>query len=551
MPQYALGVDYGTNSVRALIVDCSNGDEVGTGVFDYPSGEKGVLVDASDPNLARQHPDDYLQGFFASVRGALGDAQARRDGFDPEQIVGIGVDATGSSPLPIDDKGVALGTRSDWESNLDAQCWLWKDHTSFAEASEITEKAHAQRRPYLNKCGGTYSSEWFWSKILHCARVSPDVFAAAHSWIELQDFVPAFLTGRELDPVRGACAAGHKAMFHPDWDGLPSEEFLISLDPRLGELRSRLYETVRTADQVAGGLVPDAAARSGLREGTAVAVGLMDAHAGAVGSGVKPGTLVKIMGTSTCDLMVGEGRVPDIPGVCGVVPGSVIPGMLGIEAGQSAVGDLFNWCTEKLAGGRSQEELNAEAARLRAGESGLIALDWNNGNRTVLVDPLLSGLLMGQTLHTTPVEIYRAMVEATAFGARMIIERIEDYGVKIEEIVTGGGIAEKSPMTMQIYADVCNRPIKLSRSSQTCALGAAVFGAVAGGAHKDTLTAIHAMTGVKDRVYVPDSGSVAIYERLFRLYKDLHDAFAVRGLNPDMTPVMKELIAIRREVRGS
>lgn len=551
MAQFAIGVDYGTSSVRALIVDCSDGNEVGKGVFDYPSGEQGVLLDVSDPNLARQHPGDYIEGFFACVRDALEDAKSRVPGFDASQIVGIGVDATGSSPLPIDADGVALGTLSEWRANLNAQCWLWKDHTSFAEALEITDLAHDRREPYLNKCGGTYSSEWFWSKILRCARVAPDVFAAAHSWIELQDFVPAFLTGRRRDPVRGACAAGHKAMFHADWDGLPSEDFLAALDPRLGDLRSRLYERVETADQVAGLLTAEVAARAGLKEGTPVAVGLMDAHAGAVGSGVKPGTLVKIMGTSTCDLMVGEGRIPDIPGVCGVVPGSVIPGMLGIEAGQSAVGDLFNWCADKLAGGRYQKDLNEEASNLKPGETGLIALDWNNGNRTVLVDPLLSGLLMGQTLHTTPVEIYRALIESTAFGARMIIERIEDYGVKIDEIVTGGGIAEKSPMTMQVYADVCNRPIKLSRSSQTCALGAAVFGAVAGGAHKDTLSAIHAMTGVRDKVYEPNPASVAIYGRLFRLYKDLHDAFGVRGLNPDMTPVMKELIAIRREVRGS
>jgi L-ribulokinase len=275
----------------------------------------------------------------------------------------------------------------------------------------------------------------------------------------------------------------------------------------------------------------------------------MDAHAGAVGSGVKPGTLVKIMGTSTCDIMVGDRRVPDIPGVCGIVPGSVIPGMMGIEAGQSAVGDLFNWAAKQLAPGMSHDELNARAAKLKPGESGLVALDWNNGNRTVLVDPLLSGLLVGQSLQTTAVEVYRAMVEATAFGALTIIRRIEDYGVKIEEIVTGGGIAEKSPMTMQVYADVCGRPIKLSRSGQTCALGAAIFGSVVGGAHPDTLAAVKAMTGVKDTVYTPNPDAVKVYKRLYVLYKELHDTFGVAGLNPDMTGLMKELLKIRTEAR--
>jgi len=375
------------------------------------------------------------------------------------------------------------------------------------------------------------------------------VFDAAHSWVELQDFVPALLTGRAANPARGICAAGHKAMFSLDWKGLPSEEFLASLDPRLAALRGRLYEDAETADHKAGGLTPEVASRVGLPVGLPVAVGLMDAHAGAVGSGIRPGTLVKIMGTSTCDLMVGKGNVPDIPGVCGIVPGSVVPGMLGIEAGQSAVGDLFNWVAQQLAPSLSHFELNSLAAKLEPGESGLLALDWNNGNRTVLVDPLLSGLLVGQSLQTTAADIYRAMIEATAFGALVIINRIEEYGVKINEIVTGGGIAEKSPLTMQIYADVCGRPIKLSRSGQTCALGAAIFGSIVGGAHSDTLSAIHRMAGMKDVVFAPEPAAVKVYARLFALYKDLHDAFGTPGINPEMTHVMKELIKIRNEVR--
>ena len=549
MPQYSIGVDYGTNSVRALVVDCSDGREVGSAVFSYPSGEDGVITDPTDPNVARQCPSDHIEGFFESVTQALLVAKGNDPAFDPSEVVGLGCDSTGSSPLPVDEIGVPLGTKQQWASDPNAQCWLWKDHTSYAEAEEITSKAREHNLPYLDKCGGTYSSEWFWSKILHCARTAPEVFEAAHSWIELQDFVPAYVTGRLVSPARGICAAGHKAMFHTEWGGLPKVEFLNSLDPRLGDLRGRLYSTTETADKTAGSLTPEVAQRVGLRDGVPVAVGLMDAHAGAVGSGIKPGTLVKIMGTSTCDLMVGEAGVPDIPGVCGVVPGSVIPGLLGIEAGQSAVGDLFSWAAKQLAPGSTQAELNDAAAKLAPGETGLVALDWNNGNRTILVDPLLSGLVMGQSLQTTPVEIYRAMIEATAFGALTIINRIEEYGVKIEEIVTGGGIAEKSPLTMQIYADVCGRPIKLSRSSQTCALGAAIFGSIVGGAHPDTASAIRAMTATKDQVYRPNPEAVGVYRRLYAIYKDLHDAFGTPGLNPEMSHIMKELISIRKEAR--
>lgn len=551
MPKYSLGVDYGTNSVRALIVDCADGREVATAVADYRSGEHGVILDQQDPNLARQHPGDYIEGFYECVQAALTQARVDVTGFDESDIVGIGVDTTGSSPLPVNSDGIALGVLPEWRDNPHAQCWLWKDHTSSAEALQITELARDRREPYLEKCGGTYSSEWFWSKILRCSRVAPDVFGAAHSWIELQDFVPAYLTGRRADPARGICAAGHKAMYSREWGGLPSREFLAELGSGLAGLRDRLYDETQTADQRCGNLTEEVAARAGLAAGTPVAVGVMDAHAGAVGSGVKPGTLVKIMGTSTCDIMVAEGKVPDIPGVCGIVPGSVIPGLLGIEAGQSAVGDLFSWAAKQLAPSLTQRQLNDAAASLRPGASGLLALDWNNGNRTVLVDPLLSGLLIGQSLQTTAVEIYRAMIEATAFGALTIINRIEDYGVKIDEIVTGGGIAEKSPLTMQIYADVCGRPIRLSRSNQTCALGACIFGSIVGGAHDSTLGAIEAMTGTKDVVYVPNPDAVRIYNRLYALYKDVHDSFGTRGLNPEMTHVMKELINIRTEARQS
>jgi L-ribulokinase len=548
MAQYSLGLDYGTNSVRALLVDVSNGHEVATHVFEYPSGDAGVFVDPKDPNLARQNPADYVEGFYETVRHVMTHA-----GISGDDVVGIGVDTTGSSPMPVDTDGHPLAFHKEWAGNPDAKVWLWKDHTAYAEAAEITEKARSLGLPYLAKCGGTYSSEWFWSKILHCARTAPQVFEAAYSWVEIADWIPAYLTGN-MSPRsirRGVCAAGHKAMYAAEWGGLPSKEFLATLDPRLADLRDRLYDEAVPSDQSAGGLREDIAERAGLRAGTPVAVGAFDAHFGAVASGVKPGTLVKIMGTSTCDCMVHPLSEPlaDIPGLCGIVRGSILPDAFGLEAGQSAVGDIFNWFVS--FSGHSHEALTQGALALKPGESGLLALDWNNGNRTVLVDPLLTGLLAGQTLHTTPGEVYRALIEATAFGALTIIRRLEEYGVPVREVVNCGGIAEKSPLTMQIYADVCNRPMKVSRSAQTCALGSAIFGAVVGGAHASVAEAQTAMTGVKDRVYTPNPDAVAVYARLYALYMELHDGFGIAGHTSNVSGVMKELIAIRDEVRGA
>lgn len=544
--RYTLGVDYGTNSVRALIVDVSNGDEIGTSVWNYETGNAGVHEDEVDVHLARQNPADYQKGFYESVKGALEEAK-QTGGFDVRQIIGIGVDTTGSTPIPVDQDGVALALKQEFSGNLDAMAWLWKDHTSYAEAAEITEKAASF--PYLKKCGGTYSSEWFWSKILRCKRVAPEVFRAAYSWVELQDYVPGWLVGKTnpLEIPRGICAAGHKAMYHKEWDGLPSKEFLSLLDSDLADLRDRLYQDTLTADQVAGKLLAEHAEKTGLPAGLPVAVGAFDAHLGAVGSGIRPGTIVKIMGTSTCDIMIGGADTPDIPGVCGIVPGSVVPGFIGIEAGQSAVGDLFNWCVDKLGKG-SHESLTAEALELKPGESGLLALDWNNGNRTILVDPQLTGLIIGQTLHTTAGEIYRALIEATAFGSRKIIERIEEYGVAVKEVVVCGGIGEKSPLAMQIYSDVLGRPIRISRSAQTCALGSAVMASVAAGAHGTVLEAAEAMTGYKELVYQPEPEAVKTYGHLYDLYSQLHDAFGISGHSSDLSRVMKQLLEIRREV---
>ena len=546
---YTIGVDYGTNSVRAVMVDAANGVEVAGSVYNYPSGDAGVLLNPQNPLVARQNPRDYIEGFQTAVANAV--TAARRDGANTNNVKGIGVSATGSTPIPVDASGVPLALDPKYEGSLAAYAWLWKDHSSYEEAAKITAIAEKWTEKYLNKCGGTYSSEWFWSKILHCKKESPAVFRAAYSWVELSDFIPAYLTGN-LDPVkmpRNICAAGHKAMYHESWKGLPSAAFLKKVDPDLVAIRERFNPHTQTPDQLAGDLLPEIAMSVGLNAGIPVAVGAIDAHMGAVGAGIKPGTLVKIIGTSTCDMMVHplKKALKDIPGLCGIVPGSILPGMYGLEAGQSAVGDIFHWFVKNITPGLSHAALSREAAKLAPGQSGLLALDWNNGNRTVLVDPLLSGLLIGQTLHTTAPEVYRALIEATAFGALTIIRRFEEYGVKVKEVINCGGIAEKNPLIMQIYANVCNRPMKISRSSQACALGAAVFAAVAGGVYKKVEDAQAVMTGVSPDVYMPDKKAAAMYEKLYTLYRQLHDTFGNVPQKPpaNLGKIMKELIALR------
>ena len=549
---YSIGVDYGTNSVRAVIVDNSDGKELSTAVHTYASGDCGILLDSDNPNLARQHPGDYIKGFIDSVADAVISAR-EHDGFSPDGVVGIGIDTTGSTPLPVDKRGRSLAMLPEYEGNLAAAAWLWKDHTAHAEAEEITDKIKLYGLPYLEKCGGVYSSEWYWSKLLRLVRSEPHVAKGAASWVELADFIPAYLTGT-MDPVRmsrGICAAGHKAMYHESWGGLPSEGFLDDLHPGLSRFR---YDTQAVpSNRSAGGLLPEVANLVGLPSGIPVAVGAFDAHMGAVGAGCRPGTLVKIIGTSTCDCIVAplSQELADIPGVCGVVPESVLPNMYGIEAGQSAVGDLFNWFVSNFARGNGNAHalLTEEASRIAPGASGLLALDWNNGNRTILVDSRLTGLIIGQSLHTTPAEIYRALIEATAFGALAIIQRLEEYGVGIDKVVNCGGIAEKNPLVMQIYADVCNRPMLISRSSQTCALGAAIFGAVVGGAHDNVQTAQDYMTGCKPTVYRPNAKRAAVYKELYALYLRLHDAFSAKG-DGNVHNLMKDLLDLRDRVRG-
>ncbi len=560
MAKYAIGLDFGTNSVRSLVVNVASGAKAGTAVWNYRHGDQGVIL-ASDPNLARQHPADYVEGAEIAIRRALADAARKVRGFKPSDVIGIGVDTTGSTPMPVDRSGNPLAFDKRFARDPAAMAWLWKDHTGVAEAEEITALASSMRPHYLAKCGGTYSSEWFFSKILHCLRSAPKVFGAAYTWVECADWIPAMLTGTAAPEnlTVGVCAAGHKAMYNDAWGGYPDAEFLAGLDPRLGDLRARLKDKAHPIDRAVGGLTREWAARTRLPQGIPVAVGAFDAHLGAVGSGIGPGSLVKIIGTSTCDMMVvPEGQpLADVPGLCGIVPGSILPGCFGLEAGQSAVGDIFNWFVSYIRpGGRAgtHEMLTGQAARIKPGASGLLALDWNNGNRTILVDQRLTGLLLGQTLYTAPAEIYRALIEATAFGALTIIQRFEEYGVGVQQVINCGGIAEKNPVVMQIYADVLGRPMKVSRSSQTCALGAAIAGAVVAGAKAGGYATVEAaqkvMTGLKKKVFTPNAKAHEVYARLYKLYRQLHDAMGTRDWHGNLYNVMKELLEIRGAARG-
>lgn len=555
MKRYALGIDYGTNSCRSLLIDLDDGAEVGSTVFNYPSGNMGILLDPKDPHVARQNPQDYLDGVEAVTRGALAQAAEKVPGFDAAQVVGIGIDTTGSTPIPVNQAGTPLGLLPGFKNNLNAMVWLWKDHTGYAEAAEITKLAQEMRPNIIAKCGGAYSSEWFWSKILRLRRTDPQVFAAAHSFVEHCDWLPAVLAG-DTNPLtlkRSVCAAGHKAMFSTEWGGLPDKEFIAKLDPALADLRDRLYAEAHTTDTKAGSLCAEWAARLGLKEGTAICVGAFDAHTGAVGAGIKEGTLVKILGTSTCDLMISPTTKPlaDVPGVCGIVNGSVLPGYHGIEAGQSAVGDLFLWLVnhlvpESYGSSVGEKFVNMEKAMegQKPGATGLLALDWNNGNRTILVDVRLTGLLLGQTLHTEAHEIYRAYIEATAFGALTIIRRVEEYGVEVREVINTGGLSIKNATLMQCYADIINKPMKVSQSEQTCALGAAIFGAAAAGAG-DIGSLQAKVTKTREKVYHPIPENVAVYSELYALYRTLHDAFGTADWSGKINHVMKQLLDIR------
>ena len=553
---YALGLDYGTNSVRCLIIDTENGQELASAVTVYEHGQQGIVTDPKNPDLARQHPNDYLNGAIASVKKAIEIAGDSCTDFHPDRIAGIGIDATGSTPMPIDSNGQPLTQNPQFANDPAAMAWLWKDHTASDEAQKLSAAASVEKPEYLKKCGGTYSSEWFWAKLWQCAKSNPDVIAAAHSWIEISDWIPSVLTNQEQNPVRNICAAGHKALYHKDWGGYPDANFLGTLHPELSRIRKSLDNTiVQPINKPAGNLSQIWASKLGLKVGIPVATGSLDAHMGAVGSGIKQGSMVKIMGTSTCDIIVApqDQELPFIPGLCGIVPESVLPGHHGLEAGQSAVGDLFGWWVDTVLAGSSHTHasLTEEATMLKPGESGLLALDWNNGNRCLLCDPQLTGLILGQTIQTKPSEIYRALIEATGFGARMILEQIADHGIQVDKVVACGGLAEQNPMLMQIYADITHCEILVSSSNQTCALGAAIAGSVVGGIYPDITTAQTHLTSTKSMSYKPNHTSVPLYNSLFKLYKQLHDCFGSQSdASPSLSHFMKELLEIRQKVRN-
>ena len=545
--QYVLGLDFGTDSVRALLIETATGRETASEVAYYPRWAKGLYCDPGK-NQFRQHPLDYIESMETAVKGAL----AKMPAGSGARVVGIGVDTTGSTPCAIDRNGLPLALREEFRENPNAMFILWKDHTAVGEAAEINQIAKNWGGvDYTKYEGGVYSSEWFWAKILHTLREDAQIREHAYSWIEHCDWIPALLTGVQNPAAlkRSRCAAGHKAMWHQDWNGLPAEEFLTGIDPLLAGLRDRLYQETYTSDVKAGDLTAEWAERLGLKPGIAVAVGAFDAHMGAVGAEITEETLVKIMGTSTCDIMIAAPEVIGdklIAGICGQVDGSVIPGYIGLEAGQSAYGDVYAWFRKLLCWpleailpetsllspelvvklkaeieAKILTQLGDEAAQIKSGETGLIALDWLNGRRTPYADQTLKGAVAGLTLGTTAPKFYRALVEATAFGAKAIVERFREEGVAINQVIAIGGIAKKSDFVMQVTADVLNMPIKVARSEQACALGAGMFGAVAAGVYSSVSKAQTRMSSGFDKTYTPQPEAAQKYQKSYQRYQEL------------------------------
>lgn len=548
---FSLGIDFGSNAVRLMIVNIANGEEVAQAVQAYADGEDGVYYDPKDVNVARQSPGSYLEAMLTAMQ-LLKSHKALSD-FKWHHIKGIGIDATGSTPIPVDEHNRPLASHEKFKDNLNAKAWMWKDHTSEAEAAAITGLARKIRPDYLKFCGGTYYSEWFWAKVLHCAHVDSEVFEAAFTWVEFSDFIPAVLTGVNdaLHIQRNVCAAGHKALYNESWGGYPDPDFLNQLHPGLAKVRETLPDRVKAVDQPAGFLCKAWAEKLGLAENIPVAMGALDAHVGAIGAGVNKHTLVKIIGTSSCDIAVTDSRSLELPGISGIVKDSVIPGFTGIEGGQSAVGDIFKWFVVELL---QRDEsyhgtLIEKGSALIPGQSGLMALDWNNGNRNVLFDTNLSGLILGQSLKSRDFEVYRALIEATAFGAKRIIDQLKSGNVSIERITCTGGIPHKNRLFMQVYADVLNVPVYMAQSSETVALGAAMIGAWVYLKGKDPGIEITQLQEkfckLSEQVYHPVPENVQIYKQLYKVYLTLHDAFGADSGNIRLFPVMKELIKLK------
>jgi len=542
---YTIGLDFGTDSVRALLVNTQTGEEVVSAIHTYARWQQGLFCDPSK-NQFRQHPLDYVEGIERTITSIVSQVPAGIT----HNIVGIGVDTTGSTPVAVDKTGTPLALLPAFQDNPNAMFVLWKDHTATREADEINALCARWAVDYSTYSGGIYSSEWFWSKILHVIREDEAVHQVAYSWVEHCDWVPFLLTGGDKVTLmkRSRCAAGHKALWHPSFGGLPPNDFFVALDPLLDGVRDRLYTETLSADNVVGTLSQEWAERLQLSTKVVVAVGAFDAHMGAVGAKIEPYQLTKIMGTSTCDILVvpADQNTPVVKGICGQVVGSVCPGMLGLEAGQSAFGDLYAWYAQLLTwpirtilaqqpkwkealgeGGWKEilaqmiPELSKAAEKEPVGASGELALDWINGRRTPDANQYLKGVLAGINLGSTAPKLFRALVEASCFGAKKIVDRFQEENIPIKGIIALGGVAKKSPFIMQMMADVLDRPIKVVQSEQACALGAAIFGAVAAGVYPNTEEAITAMGSAYESYYEPNPVQTPKYAMLYKNYEAL------------------------------
>lgn len=533
--RYVIGVDYGTDSCRALLLDSADGRRLAESSCNYPRWMKGLYCDPLTARY-RQHPLDYIESFKAVIKGVLSQA----DGDVISRIEGISFDTTASTPALVDRKGTPLALLPEFAEEPDAMFVLWKDHTSIAEADEINTLAHGWETDYTSFSGGTFSPEWSWAKVLHLLRTSPKVSAAAYSWMEHCDWMTAWLTGNTLPEkvLRSRCAAGHKAMWREEWGGLPSEEFLGRLDTRLAEMRRTIPEASCTSDVCAGTISPELAAELGLPSTVKVGVGAIDAHVGAVGASISEGVLTRIMGTSTCDILVSAKEVVGdrkIKGICGQVDGSVVPGLIGFEAGQAAFGDIYAWfrrilmwpvenllpeMAESLKD-RILPALESKAALLEPSLTSPVALDWMNGRRTPDSDQRVRGAVTGITLGTDAPMIYRALIEATAFGTKAIIDRFREEGVGISSVRAIGGISQKSKLVMQIMSDVIGMPVTVVDCDQACALGAGMLASVACGIHPSTPDAQKAMGAPEGATYVPDMERNAVYLKIYEKYRQL------------------------------
>jgi L-ribulokinase len=550
--QFVIGVDYGSDSVRSVIVNALNGQEMASSVYHYPRWQKGLFCNPAT-NQFRQHPLDYIEGLEITIKDCIKIAGGK---IVADNIKGLSVDTTGSTPIAVDKSGTPLALLPDFKDNPNAMFVLWKDHTAIKEAAEINEHATKFDVNYLKYVGGIYSSEWFWAKLLHVLRVDKAVFDKAYSWVEHCDWIPFLLTGGKnaADIKRGRCSAGHKALWAEEFGGLPPDEFFSTLDPLLTGFTTRLFTESYTSDQAAGTLSAEWAQRLGLPKTVLVGVGAFDAHMGAVGGQIEPYHLSKVMGTSTCDILVApanEMKDKLVRGICGQVNGSVIPGMVGLEAGQSAFGDTYAWfknmvswplnnllSQSSLIDAKTAEalknelsaliipELSKQASLLPVDESNELSVDWFNGRRTPDADQTLKGAITGLSLGSDAPRVFRSLVEATCFGAKSIVDRFVDEGIPVKGLIGIGGVAKKSPFVMQTMADVLGMPIRIHQFEHTCALGAAMFAAVVAGIYPTVEEAMAAMGRGFDVEYYPAPQLQQVYEKRYKQYKGLGEFVA-------------------------